>query len=81
MKLVGKTQAQVDADAIVSLGDSVVASRLSWYHTVGDGIWFKEQRGEIAAGTWLRAVEEMKKENPWPHGYAAKGASNAALGN
>jgi hypothetical protein len=81
MKLSGLTQTQVDANSLQALGDAVNAARLSWYRDVGDGMWFKEQRGEIAAGTWLRAVEELKKENPWPHGYAAKGASNAEVGN
>ena len=71
MKLVGIKQDQVDAEALKELGDSVVASRLAWYHTVGDGIWFKQDRGEVPEGTWEQAVADMKSSNPYPDGYVS----------
>jgi hypothetical protein len=71
VKIIGQTQAQADADALKELGDSVVASRLAWYHTVGDGIWFKQQRGEVPPGTWEQAVADMKADNPYPDGYVS----------
>jgi hypothetical protein len=74
----GLTQAQVDADALKASGDSVVASRQAWYHTVGDGIWFKQQRGEVPEGTWETAVAVMKSDNPYPDGYTSPTAAMVA---
>ena len=71
MKLVGIKQDQVDADNLKALGDSVVASRQAWYHTIGDGIRFKQDRGEVPAGTWEQAVADMKSSNPYPDGYVS----------
>ena len=71
MKLVGIRQEQVDAEALKAKGDSVVASRQGWYHTIGDGIWFKQQRGEVPDGTWEQAVAGMKSDNPYPDGYTS----------
>lgn len=67
----GLTQDQVDADNLKALGDSIVALRQGWYHTIGDGIWFKEQRSEVPAGTWEQAVADMKASNPYPDGYVS----------
>ena len=71
MKLVGIKQEQVDAEALKDLGDFVVASRQAWYHTIGDGIRFKQDRGEVPAGTWEQAVADMKSSNPYPDGYVS----------
>lgn len=64
-----KNQEQVDAETLKAQGDSVVDARQGWYHTIGDGLFFKEQRGEVPMGTWLKASQEMKKSNPYPEGY------------
>jgi hypothetical protein len=71
VKLVGIRQEQVDAEALTAKGQSVLDARISWYHTVGDGIWFKEQRGEVPPGTWEQAVTDMKASNPYPDGYTS----------
>ena len=65
----GLTQVQVDAAAFKVQGDAVLAARKAWYHEIGDPLFFDEQRGKYAAGTWIAAVEKMKLENPYPEGY------------
>ena len=70
MKLVGIKQEQVDAEALKAKGDSVLATRQAWYHTISDPMYFKEQRGEVPVGTWKQAVIDMKASNPYPEGYA-----------
>ena len=85
MQLQGQTKAQVDALALQNLGNSVLFTRQSWYRSVGDGIYLKEQRQEVPSGTWAQAVSDMKAANPWPSGYtsptAAMLASLTALHN
>ena len=68
--LTGKTQAEVDADALKAKGDSVVAIRQAWFHNQGDPMYFKEQRGEVPVGSWKQAVADMRLANPYPEGYA-----------
>lgn len=70
MKLVGIRQEQVDAEALKAKGDSVVASRRAMYQNELDGLYFKEQRGEIPVGTWKQAVTDMKAKNQYPEGYS-----------
>jgi len=67
----GLSQAQVDKNNLNTQGDLVLATRQSWYHNIGDPLYMKEQRGEVASGTWKAAVAEMKAKNPYPNGYAA----------
>jgi hypothetical protein len=69
MKLVGKKQADVDADALQAKGQTVLDTRISWFHNIGDPIYMKEQRGEVPVGSWKQAVADMKASNPWPDGY------------
>jgi hypothetical protein len=40
------------------------ALRAAAYRTESDPIFFKEQRGEVEAGTWLAKVAEIKAR--WP---------------
>jgi hypothetical protein len=40
------------------------ALRAAAYRAESDPIFFKEQRGEVAAGTWLAKVAEIKAR--WP---------------
>ena len=68
-QLTGLTQAQIDAQVIQTKGELVLLVRKQWYHDVGDGIYFKEQRDEVQQGTWLAAVQKMKSDNPYPEGY------------
>ena len=70
MNIVGLKQADVDAANLKAQGDSVLATRQAWYHTISDPMYFKEQRGEIPVGTWKQAVIDMKASNPYPEGYA-----------
>jgi hypothetical protein len=65
----GLTKEQVAAKDLQSLGDGVLFTRQDWYRKIGDGIFMKEQRGEIPVGTWKQAVVDMKAQNPWPSGY------------
>ena len=69
MVLSGLTQAEVDTQALKAKGDSVVAIRQAWFHTTGDPMYFKEQRGEVPVGSWKQAVADMKSANPYPEGY------------
>ena len=69
MKLVGIRQEQVDAEALKAKVDSVVASRRAMYQNELDGLYFKEQRGEVPVGTWKQAVADMKAQNQYPEGY------------
>ena len=69
MKLVGIRQEQVDAEALKAKGDSVVASRRMMYQNELDGLYFKEQRGEVPVGMWKQAVADMKAQNQYPEGY------------
>ena len=69
MKLIGIKQEQVDAEDLKAKGDSVVASRRMMYQNELDGLYFKEQRGEVPVGSWKQAVADMKLANPYPEGY------------
>ena len=69
MNIVGLKQADVDAEALKEKGDSVVASRRAMYQNELDGLYFKEQRGEVPVGSWKQAVADMKLANPYPEGY------------
>ena len=69
MNIVGLKQADVDALNLKAKGDSVVASRRAMYQNELDGLYFKEQRGEVPVGTWKQAVADMKLANPYPEGY------------
>ena len=69
MNIVGLKQADVDAEALKAKGDSVVASRRAMYQNELDGLYFKEQRGEVPVGTWKQAVADMKAQNQYPEGY------------
>ena len=69
MKLIGIKQEQVDAEDLKAKGDSVVATRQAMYQNELDGLYFKEQRGEVPVGSWKQAVAEMKLANPYPEGY------------
>ena len=69
MNIVGLKQADVDAEALKEKGDSVVASRRAMYQNELDGLYFKEQRGEVPVGTWKQAVADMKAKNQYPEGY------------
>ena len=69
MNIVGLKQADVDADTLKAKGDSVVASRRAMYQNELDGLYFKEQRGEVPVGSWKQAVADMKLANPYPEGY------------
>ena len=40
------------------------ASRRSAYASESDALFFKEQRGEVPAGTWTSKVAEIKKRFP-----------------
>lgn len=40
--------------------------RLQAYREITDPLFFKEQRGEIEVGTWLKAVEAIKLKYPYP---------------
>jgi hypothetical protein len=71
MNITGLKQADVDAANLKAQGDSVLATRQAWYHTIGDGIRFKQDRGEVPAGTWEQAVADMKSSNPYPDGYVS----------
>ena len=76
MKLVGIKQEQVDAEALKAKGDSVLATRSQMYNNLLDGLYFKEQRGEVPVGTWKQAVIDMKAANPYPAGYVPPENSN-----
>jgi hypothetical protein len=39
------------------------------YQNELDGLYFKEQRGEVPVGTWKQAVADMKAKNQYPEGY------------
>ena len=69
MKLIGIKQEQVDAEDLKAKGDSVVATRQAMYQNELDGLYFKEQRGEVPVGSWKQAVADMKLANPYPEGY------------
>ena len=70
MNITGLKQADVDAANLKAQGDSVLATRLQMYNNLLDGLYFKEQRGEVPVGTWKQAVIDMKASNPYPEGYA-----------
>ena len=70
MKLVGIKQEQVDAIGLQNAGNTILSIRKEWYRSTGDGIFMKEQRGEVPVGTWKQAVIDMKASNPYPEGYA-----------
>ena len=72
MNIVGLKQADVDAEALKEKGDSVVASRRAMYQNELDGLYFKEQRGEVPVGSWKQAVADMKLANPYPEGYTSE---------
>ena len=76
MNITGLKQADVDAANLKAQGDSVLATRQAWYHTIGDPMYFKEQRGEVPVGTWKQAVIDMKAANPYPAGYVPPENSN-----
>ena len=42
----------------------VQADRLSAYQAESDHLFFEEQRGEVAAGTWAAKVDEIKARFP-----------------
>ena len=69
MKLIGIKQEQVDAEDLKAKGDSVVATRQAMYQNELDGLYFKEQRGEVPVGSWKQAVADMMLANPYPEGY------------
>ena len=70
MNIVGLKQADVDALNLQAKGDSVVASRRAMYQNELDGLYFKEQRGEVPVGSWKQAVADMKAKNQYPEGYS-----------
>jgi hypothetical protein len=37
------------------------------YRKEADGLFFKEQRGDVPIGTWLRKVNDIKKRYPKKH--------------
>lgn len=42
------------------------ANRRAAYTTESDPLFFKEQRGEVPAGTWQAKVDEIKARYPKP---------------
>ena len=71
----GLTKDDVDAQDLQNAGNTILYTRQAWYREIGDGICFKEQRGEVPNGTWQQAVEDMKAANPWPDGYVSPTAA------
>ena len=61
-----KTEEEAQLDEV----ELVIMNRRAWYFNVGDPLFFKEQRGEVPAGTWVAAVEKMRELNPYPEGYS-----------
>jgi len=61
-----KTEEEAQLDEV----EMVTMNRRAWYFNVGDPLFFKEQRGEVPAGAWLAAVEQMRELNPYPAGYS-----------
>ena len=80
MNITGLKQADVDAANLKAQGDSVLATRQAWYHTIGDPMYFGEQRGEktvkASKKSWKQAVADMKAANPYPAGYVPPENSN-----
>ena len=76
MNITGLKQADVDAANLKAQGDSVLATRSQMYNNLLDGLYFKEQRGEVPVGTWKQAVIDMKAANPYPAGYVPPENSN-----
>ena len=44
--------------------EAVQVNRRNAYRTEADHLFFEEQRGEVAAGTWAAKVDEIKARFP-----------------
>jgi|2_EtaG_2_1085320.scaffolds.fasta_scaffold00329_19 phosphopantetheinyl transferase (holo-ACP synthase) len=53
-----------EAGAAARAAEEVQMNRRAAYQEEADGLYFKEQRGEVAAGTWAAKVAEIKARYP-----------------